>query len=246
MPRYPILVIAQNDLRVLRREPVPVVLMTIMPVVLMYIFRPVFANGAQQTVPGMTVLFAFFLVGHLGAVFFREHAWGTWQRLRASSASAADIMIGKSLVPLATFVAQFTILFSAGYWLFDLRPKGSILALALVALALALSLLAIGLLLVAICRSFTQLQTLVNLGSLALAGIGGALVPLYLLPSWVRTTAPATPGYWAMKGFTRTITEAGSVGSVIVPASILIAWAVALGGLAAVQMRLSDTKVTWS
>jgi ABC-2 type transport system permease protein len=220
--------------------------MTVMPFVLMYIFRPVFANGAQQTVPGMTILFAFFLVGHLGGVFFREHAWGTWQRLRASRARSIDVIIGKSVVPLVTFVIQFSILFTAGYFAFDLRVEGSVIGLALVALALALCLLTVGLFLVAVCRSYTHLQTLVNLGSLVFAGIGGALVPLYLLPAWVRGVAPVTPGYWAMKGFTRVIGEGGGVGSVIQPAGVLLAWTAALGILAAVQLRLSDTKVTWS
>src|SRR3954452_24921873 len=112
--------IVRHELRVLRREPMPLILMTLMPLALMALFKPVFAAGAAQSVPGMTVLFAFFLVGQVGYVFFREHAWGTWERLRATELAPRQIMIGKVLLRLGVSSVQFAFLFSAGALLFVL------------------------------------------------------------------------------------------------------------------------------
>ena len=37
--------------------------------------------------------------------------------------------------------------------------------------------------------------------------IGGALVPLSVLPQWAKTIAPLTPTYWAMRGFRSVILD---------------------------------------
>jgi ABC-2 type transport system permease protein len=239
----PSLAIVRHELRILRREPMPLVLMTLMPLVLMSLFEPVFANGANQSVPGMTVLFAFFLVGQVGYTFFREHSWGTWQRLRASELASWQIMAGKVTVPLAVFAVQFAVLFVAGWALFGLSVAGSVFGLVAVGSALALTLTAFGLALVAVCRSYMSLQTLVNLGALVFAGAGGALVPFSLLPDWLQAVAPLTPGYWAMEGFERAIEGPGSV---LGPAAILLAWAGAFAAVAGWRFRLDENKSGWA
>src|SRR4051794_34762546 len=152
--------------------------MTLMPLALMALFKPVFVSGAAQSVPGMTVLFAFFLVGQVGYVFFREHAWGTWERLRATDLSHRELMAGKIAVPLGIYAVQFALLFCAGWALFGLQVRGSVLGLVAVGGMLAVALTAFGLALVALCRSFMAVQTLVNVGAMVFAGLGGALVPL--------------------------------------------------------------------
>src|SRR4051794_31981469 len=235
--------IVRHELRVLRREPMPLILMTLMPLALMALFKPVFAAGAAQSVPGMTVLFAFFLVGQVGYVFFREHAWGTWERLRASEISRGRLLAGKIAVPLGIYAVQFALLFFAGWALFGLHVHGSVLALAAVGGMLAMTLTAFGLALVALCRSFMGLQTLVNIGAMAFAGAGGALVPMLLLPAWIQAVAPYTPGYWAMQGFTHAIAGGGGV---LVPVLVLAGWAVALAAVAAWKLRLEETKTGWT
>src|SRR5690349_3674508 len=94
------LAIVRHEWRILLREPMPVIVMTFMPLVLMALFEPVFAAGTAQSVPGMTVLFGFFLVGQVGYAFFREHAWGTWERLRATDLSRPQLLGAKVVVPL--------------------------------------------------------------------------------------------------------------------------------------------------
>jgi ABC-2 type transport system permease protein len=238
--------IVRHELRILRREPMPLVLLTLMPLGLMALFKPVFESGADQSVPGMTVLFAFFLVGQVGYVFFREHAWGTWERLRAADIGRWQLLSGKIAVPLAVYGVQFAILFGAGWALFGLHVRGSVAGLIAVGATLAVALTAFGVALVAVCRSFMGLQTLVNIGALAFAGAGGALVPMALLPGWIQAIAPYTPGYWAMKGFTRAIEGPATPANFLAPVGVLLGWTVALAALAAWRLRFEETKTGWA
>ena len=77
------LAIAKHELRVLRADWSSLVTLILMPVVMMAFLKPVArislgesmpgANGSEFAVPGMTVLFAFFLVSYVGFLFFSEH-----------------------------------------------------------------------------------------------------------------------------------------------------------------------------
>jgi ABC-2 type transport system permease protein len=240
----PSLAIVRHEWRIFCREPMPVALMTLMPLVLMALFKPVFETGAGQTVPGMTVLFGFFLVGQVGYAFFREHAWGTWERLRATDLKRTQLLGAKVVVPLVTFSIQFAILFTAGLTLFGLHVRGSVLGLVAMTVALALMLTAFGVALVSLCRSFMALTTIANMGALAFAGAGGALVPFVLLPGWIQAIAPFTPGYWAMEGFTRAIEGTG--GSVLGPLVILLGWTALFCAITAWRLRFEETKTGWA
>jgi hypothetical protein len=46
-----------------------------------------------------------------------------------------------------------------------------------------------------------------NFGGVALAGLGGALVPPSALPGWAEAVASGTPSYWAMRGFRSVILD---------------------------------------
>lgn len=235
--------IARSELRMLSRDPGPFVILVFMPLVLMAFIEPAF--GADQAVPGMAVMFSFFLVTTVGIGIFREFAWGTWDRLRASRASAMEILVGKSVAPLVVSFLQFLVLFTAGRIAFDLQVRGSVAGLALVAVALSVALVAIGLASVAVAKSFQQLTTFNNLGTLILAGIGGAITPFHSLPSWSQHLAPVSPCYWAMRGFKSAIRSGGTLGDVVPAVAMLIGFAVLASGIALWRLRFDEAKTGW-
>jgi ABC-2 type transport system permease protein len=249
--------IVKHDLRILRSDPVFVIIFTLMPLVVMAFIKPAFraalvvagvhgANGAEQAVPGTTVMFAFFMVGNVGFGVFREHGWATWERLRASRARPADIMAGKVVVPLLTLAVQLSVLFGIGGLLFGLHIRGSVVGLIVVAAALALCLVSLGLALLAVCRTVNQLNAVANLGTMVFAGLGGALAPISALPGWARAVAPATPAYWAMRGFRSVILHPGGMRSIALPSFILLAFAAGFAVLTAMRFRFEEVKVSWA
>ena len=249
--------IVRQDLRVLRRDPGFLVVMVAMPLVVMAFLKPAFqgvlildgvegATGAEQVVPGTSVTFALFLVGNLGFSVFREHGWNTWERLRASPATTVEVMAGKSVTPFASLAIQQTVLLGVGGLLFDLHIRGSWVALAAVAAAFACSLLGLGYLLLAACSTIMQLNAITNLGTMVLAGLGGALAPITALPGWAQAIAPAIPTYWAMRGYRSTVLDGGGLSEVALPVVVLLGFAVGLSLVAWARFRVEETKVGWA
>jgi ABC-2 type transport system permease protein len=253
-----ILAIARHDLRILARDPVFVVVFTVMPLAFMAFTKGAFGaamgirysnqavNGASQVVPGGAVLFSGFLVGNLGFAVFREHAWSTWERLRASHLETWELMLGKSIAPILTLALQLTVLLGVGGVIFDLHIRGSVPAFLLVAAMLAVMEVALGFMLLAVCRSILQLNAATNLGAMLLGGIGGAVTPFYLLPTWAQHIAPATPTYWAMRGFRSVVIDGGGFSSVALPIGALAAFSAGFTIIAALRFGVEEAKLSWA
>jgi ABC-2 type transport system permease protein len=250
--------IARHDLRVLKRDPAFLIIFTITPIAFMAFnesavgaalsvrFPNAQVNGAAYVVPAATVLFSGFLVGNVGFGVFREHGWGTWERLRASPLTPSELMIGKSLVPILTISIQIAVLLASGFLLFDLEVRGSMVAFVLVAALLAVMNVALGFMLLSVCRSVIQLNAAATAGAMLIGGLGGALTPVEFLPGWAQAVAPFTPAYWAMKGFREVTIQNGGLADVAVPCGVLLGFIVAFSVIAAVRFQVEDTKIAWA
>lgn len=246
--------IARQDWRILRRDPFPVIVPVVLPLLLLPFLAPAYrlgfvaehiehTGGADQAVPAMDVTFAFFLVGTSSMGFFREHAWRTWDRLRASPAKNYEIVLGKIAVPLLQAMGQFALLFGVGALCLGLTVHGSWGSLVAVGTAYSLFLVAMGLAVTAICKTYMQANAVTNVGALFIAGLGGALVPHALLPSWAQVLSPIVPSYWAMSGYREAIL---GYGHPLVSVAVLLAFAIACLVLAVLRFRLDETKIAWA
>ncbi|HEY0392489.1 MAG TPA: ABC transporter permease [Solirubrobacterales bacterium] len=248
------LAIARQDWRVLRQDPFPVIVLVVLPLVLVPFLKPAFHlaltlesgpadSGAGQAVPGMAITFAFFLVGNASNAFFREHAWRTWDRLRASAATTPEIVLGKLAVPYLQALIQFSLVFGAGAILLDLHVRGSWLAMIGVGLTYSLFLVLLGVLVTAVCRTYVQVYAVTYVGALVFAGFAGALVPHSLLPPWAQALAPLVPAHWAMDGYRAAITGSDGALTAIV---VLLGFSLAVGTAGGLLLRTDETKVAWT
>jgi ABC-2 type transport system permease protein len=251
------LVLARHELRLQRDDALPLLLLVLLPLAVVVFFQPalelalfaegyVHANGSSQAVPGVAVTFSLFLVGYVGLSFFRDHGWGTWDRLRVVPAARSQILAAKMLPLILLAWAQLAILFGFGFLLFDLHANGSILALVAVAIVFAAVPVTAGVVAVVFARTLQQVNVIANLGSIVVAGLGGALVPLSLLPDWVRIMAPASPAYWAMRGFRSVLLERGGMSDAALPFVVLGAWSIVFLGLALARLRRADMPLAWA
>ena len=184
----------RHEGRLLRRQAPIFAGAVIMPLIVMVFLRPTFrvalaargypdATGAEQAVPGVAVMFSFFMVGLVALAFLREHGFGTWDRLRASSAAPWEVIVGK-LGPLAVVAGlQQGLLFAVGVLGAGLEISGSAIALALVASALVASVLGMGVMFMALCSTQQQIALVQAVGTMVFAGLGGAFSPPSLTPN---------------------------------------------------------------
>ena len=246
--------LVRHELRVIFDDPGTLVFLLLMPFLMMWVMRPLFrlslqaeghlgASGAEQAVPGIAVMFATFSASFAGFTFFREHGWHTWDRLRASRAGTGDIMVGKLVPTLIVATLQMFLLFLVGVLILDLEIAGSLGALAGLVLVFSIAMLAFGMAITAVSRTSQQLNTFVNVGGILFAAIGGALVPITLLPGWVQGVAVAVPTYWAMEGFRDVILEGAGLTDVVWPFVVLVLFAVGFTAIAAAKFRVEESKI---
>ncbi|MGH8982723.1 MAG: ABC transporter permease [Acidimicrobiia bacterium] len=249
-------VILAHEVRIASRDPLPVLVLLVFPIITMAFLKPAFqpalvqaghrqANGAEQVVPGQAVMTGFFVVSLITFAFFSEHAGGTWDRLRASAATPLEVVVGKSLPRIVMSITQFVIIFAAGVLLFDLDIGGNPLALVPLVITFAICLVLLGVTVTAICRTAQQANAFAVVGMVIFGAIGGALVPFHVLPGWAQHLAPTTPTYWAMRGFRSVILDDQSLGSIAAPAAILTAMSVAFTLVALQRFRFDEHKVGW-
>jgi ABC-2 type transport system permease protein len=248
------LVVARAGTRLLASDPAPLLVTIIMPLLLAAFLMPstrallrvsgyAGANGSEQLIPGLGVAFAFLGTSLIGTLFFREHAWGTWDRLRASPLSTVDIVVGKVLPLYVCQLAQLAVIFGAGAWLFGYRANGSLVALALVVAIFVAMLVAFGVMLVSLFRTMDQAMVIGNLGGMVMAGLGGALAPASALPGWAQAVAHATPAYWALKALREITLDGAGLSQVGASVAILGGFAVAFAAVTALRWRTSDVKI---
>jgi ABC-2 type transport system permease protein len=249
--------IARNEVRVLRRDVTPLIILVVMPLIVVPIFRSTFraalvlsgrtdATGAEFAVPGQAVQFLFFLAPAVGYAFFREHGWNTWERLRASSATGADIVLGKALPMAAVGALQLMVMFGVGVFLLDLRVSGSVAGVVAISVVLLGCVVAFGLAITALARTMQQVSAMGYLGAMVFSAIGGALVPFATLPGWVRAIAPAAPQYWAMRGYNALILDGDGFGAALLPAAVLLAYTALFVAVALARFRFDEAKVAWA
>lgn len=161
------LAIARHNLRLVLGDPSPIIIYLLIPLLSMVVMKPTQkeilvsegypdANGAEQVVPGFIVMFIFLWMISIGRTFFVEHGWGTWDRLRASSARTADIILGKLAPGFLLMAAQIVISVALGILLLDLNSAGPILALTVVAIPLITCVLAMTAAFVGLVRTYAD------------------------------------------------------------------------------------------
>ncbi|HEX7658603.1 MAG TPA: ABC transporter permease [Pseudonocardiaceae bacterium] len=246
--------VARTSWRLQMRDPAPIIAMTLLPLVLIaFLVQSAKAqlvlegypnaSGADQVVPGFAVLFAFLSVEQVVSLFYREYAWGTWDRLRTTPASTADIVTGKVVVRFVVGLVQTTLVFVFGAALFGYRPNGSVLGIAAVLIVFNVMLVAFGVMLVALFRTMDQAMVVGNLGGMIMAGLGGALSSVDSFPAWARNLAPVSPAYWTLDAVRHLTLDHGGFADVLPAIGITVAFAVGFAIVAGLRFRATAVKV---
>jgi len=212
------------------RDPGPMIGYAVMGLLLMSVLKPLYAGvdnavqrssvtGIDRAAAGMAVMFSLFALKVGAAHLLNERTWNTWDRLRASPASFSEILAGKALPIFAAIVIQQTILFGFAAAAFGLRPHAGWWALGTCVLAWSACVLLLGIGASTLARTPAQLSAAGDIFALITTVLGGALVPLSLLPGWLRGLSPASPGYWALQAYQHALT--GTAAQLVKPAAML-------------------------
>ena len=140
--------------------------------------------------------------------------------------SRAQIMLGHYLAMFVMIFVQLVTLIIFGQIFLGLDYLGQPLATLLVIIATALMVAALGLLIGSLARSEEQVIVFALIPMFILAGLGGAWVPLEVMPAGFQGFARLTPLAWVMTGFQDILIRGQGLEAVWLPAVALAAYAV--------------------
>ncbi len=238
--------IVRNEVRLMGTDPLPLVLLLVMPSFVVLFLRHGVVGGPVYAVTGVGALFGALGVLSIGHAFYRDHGWGTWDRLRASPAGRAEIVLGKTLPLAVLFLGQQLVLLVVGRFALGMPWRGSVAAATLLVLGIVGVEVGIGLLLTAFCRTINQVNAIGTLAGVLLAGLGGALAPVASLPPPVDAIAGASPAFWGLRGLRAVVEGGAGVRAVGVDVAVLGAFSAAAIGLALWRLRLDEPKAFYA
>jgi ABC-2 type transport system permease protein len=232
--------LVRHNLLLMLREPGPLLSRMILPLVFIALLRPLYlaaqgrTAGTEQAVVGTLVTFSLLALSISGSAILTERLGRTWDRLRGAPVHPAEMLIGKAVPVFAALLAQQLLIVGFGVCALGLSVPHPLLLLG-VLLSWTCALLGLGALLGVLARSMGELSAAYDIGGMLLSSLGGALVPLALLPHWVADAAPLSPGYWAVHGLHAAL--AGDTQTVAGACGVLLGVALVCDALASIRLR---------
>lgn len=182
------------------------------------------------------ILFMFLMSMVAASALIQSRQLGVTQRMLATPATAAHVVAGEGLGRFAVAVIQGAFIIGATALLFGL-DWGSWPATAAIVVSFALVATAAALFVGALVTNESQSSAIgISLG-LALAALGGCMVPFEIFPSWLRSVAHITPHAWAVDAFTEVVQRGGGLGQIGVELAVLALFGLSLLAAASVTLR---------
>jgi ABC-2 type transport system permease protein len=187
------------------------------------------------------VLFMF-LTGLTGsAALIQSRQLGVSRRMLATATSPRTVIVGEALGRFAVVLTQglyivvVTLVAFRVNWGEPLGAAAIILSFGLVGAGAAM-------LMGSVFRNDEQAGGIGVMLGLGLAALGGAMVPVEVMPSAMRQVARFTPHSWALDGFAELIRRDGTLVDILPQLGVLAVFAVGLLGLAAWRFRTVLTR----
>ncbi|MGD8487609.1 MAG: ABC transporter permease [Anaerolineae bacterium] len=194
-------------------------------------------SGFAQSSPGMMVQFAIFGLITSAMVLVMERKTGALRRLLTTPTHPATIIAGHVLAMFLVVFLQQVLLVAVGQLFFDVDYMQAPLATLAMMVTLSLFAASLGLLIGALATKEEQVITWSLIAMFLFAALGGAWFPLEVAGEAFATIGHVTPTAWAMDGLQNIVVRGQGLGSVLLPAGILLAYTAIFLGVAVWQFR---------
>jgi ABC-2 type transport system permease protein len=181
-------------------------------------------NQFSYTAPANLVLFVFVNSLTIAASLVQARQLGVLDRVRAGPVRTSAILFGFGLSRVVFSLVQSALLLGVGAVVFGV-DFGDPLGVALVVVAFSLMCAGAGLLVGSLVTNGEQAQAVGIPVAIAMGMLGGAMWPLEIVGSTMRTVGHAVPHAWAMDAWVKLVFEGGSAREVLGDAAMLLAYA---------------------
>jgi ABC-type multidrug transport system permease subunit len=180
-------------------------------------------NSFDQYVPGFSITFLMLgmLIG-VAMTLIDERELGTLDRVRATQAPVATLVVGKLAVRFLVGVLQMIALLGVGRIAFGVSLGPQPLALLLPTAGIVFVGTAFGVLVAGLAPTRDAVIPLGAIAIVTMCAVGGCWWPIDLEPRWMRDVARALPTTWAMTGFKDLMMRHQTFTAVLEPTLVLL------------------------
>jgi ABC-2 type transport system permease protein len=152
---------------------------------------------------GIGVMFLLFAMAGAAGTLLEEEETGTLERLLASRVSMGTLLVSRWLFFGIVGLCQVVVMFVWGAVAFglDLFTANHLAGFTVMAVLTAAAAAAFGIGLATLCRTRAQLGAISTIVILIMSALGGSMVPRFVMPAFMDTTALFTFNGWALDGF---------------------------------------------
>jgi ABC-2 type transport system permease protein len=194
-------------------------------------------NGYAHAFSGMGVQFILFMGLDVGIALLMLRQSGLWQRLRAAPLSRT-MLLGSRTVS-ASLIAGFILLVLFGFAriVFGVHIRGSFAGFVGVCAAFSLMTAAFGLMVAALGETVEATRGYSIMATLIMVMLGGAWVPTFVFPAWLRKLTVVVPTRWAMDGLDAMTWRGLGFSSAVAPIAVLLLFTLLFGVVAVMRFR---------
>ena len=194
-------------------------------------------NGYAHSFGGMSIQFLLMVGVDVGIALLLLRERGVWKRMRAAPLSKTALLGSRVASSAITSMGTLIVVFAFARVVFGVRIQGSIVGFLGVCAAFSLMTATFGLLIATLGRTAEATRGLAILATLLMVMLGGAWVPTFVFPKWLRAIAVVFPTRWAMDGLDAVTWRGLGFSAVALPIALLFGCALVFGVVAVMRFR---------
>jgi ABC-type multidrug transport system permease subunit len=182
----------------------------VLPIIFITLFAFVFGKmnnskegnlvGLVHAVAGTSVFMLLFSVAGIGGSLLDEKQEGLLKKLLCSPIPPDYILFGKLVYANIISIIQLSIMFIYAWLVFGLDIMPHLPSLILMIFTIAFACSGFGIVLASFAKTRQQVQGYSSIIVLVMSGIGGSMIPIFVMPVIMQKMAVFTVNYWGIQG----------------------------------------------
>jgi ABC-2 type transport system permease protein len=202
--------LVKKDLKLFFSNKQDMLLTFALPLIFITLFASVFGKmhnsedgnlaGLVHSVAGTSVFMLLFSVAGIGGSLLDEKQDGMLKKLLCSPLPPDAILFGKLVFANIISIIQLTIMFIYAWLVFGLDIMHHLPSLVLIIFTIAFACSGFGIILASFAKTRQQVQGFSSIIVLVMSGIGGSMIPIFIMPEAMQKIAVFTVNYWGIQG----------------------------------------------
>ncbi len=202
--------LVKKDMKLFFSNRQNIILTFALPIIFITLFAYIFreTNNSNEgdlislvhAVSGTSVFMLLFSVAGIGGSLLDEKQEDMLKKLLCSPIPSNYILYGKLLSAYIISIIQLTIMFIYAWLIFGLDIMSHLPSLVLMILTIAFACAGFGIVIASFAKTRQQVQGYSSIIILVMSGLGGNMIPIFIMPEIMQKIATYTVNYWAIQG----------------------------------------------